>query len=47
MMRPLLVLQLLALLSVANTTPLIVKRVLGDRFARDMFDQARAEAVLL
>lgn len=33
MMRPLLVLQLLALLSVANTTPLIVKRVLGDRFA--------------
>ena len=32
-MRPLVVVQLLALLSVANTTPLIVKRLLGSRFA--------------
>jgi CDP-2,3-bis-(O-geranylgeranyl)-sn-glycerol synthase len=32
-MRPLLIAQLLALLSVANTTPLLVKRLLGPRWA--------------
>ncbi|MCJ7787362.1 MAG: CDP-archaeol synthase, partial [Methyloceanibacter sp.] len=35
-MQPLLILQLLILVAVANGTPILVKRVLGDRLARPL-----------
>ena len=35
-MHPILILQMLALLAVANTTPLLAKRLLGKRFARPL-----------
>ena len=35
-MQPLLLLELLILLAVANGTPVIAKRILGDRLARPL-----------